>query len=107
MVTPATDDGPDIDVERAKALTTRLIDGGVHGLFAGASTGEAPLLTRDQRIRLIDAIATANSTAKLPLLAGVGAMSTRQACEYAKDAEAHGACFVVALPLHFIKVSDD
>jgi 4-hydroxy-tetrahydrodipicolinate synthase len=107
MVTPATDDASDIDTERAKALTTRLIETGVHGLFAGASTGEAPLLTRDQRMRLIDAISESNSQAKLPLLAGVGAMSTLQAIQYAKDAEAHGAGYVVALPLHFIKVSEE
>lgn len=107
LVTPATDDGRDVDVERAKALVTRVLQAGVHGLFAGASTGEAPLLNREQRIKMIDAVATANASAKVPLLAGVGAMNTNHAIEYAKDAEAHGANFVVALPMHFIKVSDD
>jgi 4-hydroxy-tetrahydrodipicolinate synthase len=107
MVTPSNDYGSDIDIERIKSLTARLISSGVHGLFAAASTGEAPLLSREQRIKLIDTVAESNSKAKLPLLAGVGAMSTTQAIQNAKDAEAHGANFVVALPMHFVKVSEE
>lgn len=105
LITPATDDGSDIDESRAKALTRRLIDAGVHGLFVCSSTGEFPLLDREQRLRLIAAVAEENN-GKLPLLIGVGAPSTRQAVQFVRDAQAHGADCVVALPLHFYPVTD-
>ena len=104
MVTPATDDGGDIDIARIKALTGRLIGAGVHGLFPCSSTGEAPLLDRDQRIRVIDAVADVNQ-GRLPLLAGVGTFSTAHAVRYARDAQAHGASHIVVLPLHFFRTS--
>jgi 4-hydroxy-tetrahydrodipicolinate synthase len=106
LVTAVTDDASEIDVKRMKALTARLKGSGVHGLFACSSTGEAPLLTREQRITVIDAVAEENGGA-LPLLAGVGAPATSAAVSYAKDAEAHGATHIVVLPLHFFRVSED
>jgi len=107
MVTPATDDGMDVDPARAKALTKRLIGAGVHGLFVGASTGEAPLLTREQRSKLIDAVIDANTIAKLPMLVGVGAIGTQQSITFAKDAEKLGANYIVVLPQQFFVVSED
>jgi 4-hydroxy-tetrahydrodipicolinate synthase len=105
MVSPATDDGSDVDVVRARSLTRRLIESGVHGLFVCSSTGEAPLLDRTQRQRLIAAVAEENN-GKLPFLVGVGAPATRQALEFVRDAEAGGADCVVALPMHFYRVTE-
>ena len=49
MVTPRDDARDDVDLAALRALTAHLLASGVHGLFPTSSTGEAPLLTPDQR----------------------------------------------------------
>lgn len=106
MVTPATDDGREIDLNRTRRLARHLADEGVHGLLVAGSTGEGPLLTNKQRHILIETVAEAVG-GEIPVIAGVGAASTSQSIAFAREAEAAGAAAVAALPLHLVPVSQD
>src|SRR5579875_2595747 len=75
MVTPATDDGAEIDLERTRRLARHLVDEGVHGLLVAGSTGEAPVLTNRQRQELVAAVAE-EMKGRAIIVAGVGAPST-------------------------------
>ncbi|KAK7222892.1 hypothetical protein V2G26_010895 [Clonostachys chloroleuca] len=62
--------------------------------------GEATHLDRQERIQLIRAVRSAldeNGLHQTPIVAGVGATSTRETISLAKDAEAAGAEFVLVI----------
>jgi 4-hydroxy-2-oxoglutarate aldolase len=82
------------------AVTTniaRLLADGLSGFLMAGSSGEAPLLERDEQRRLI-ATARAAIPAERHLLAGTGAESTRQAIALARDAAAERADAVLVRP---------
>lgn len=106
LVTPRDDAKDDVDTARLAALTQFLLGAGVHGIFPTSSTGEAPLLTRDQRRRTIETVAHEVSGA-VPVLGGAGAASTPESIRLARDAEAAGATHIALLPLHFVMLSPD
>jgi 4-hydroxy-tetrahydrodipicolinate synthase len=106
MVTPANDAGDDISVERTRRLCRAMISSGVNGLFATSSTGEAPSLTRAQRIKLVETVVD-EADHRIPVLAGAGSPSTQFSIEFARDAEKAGVDIIVVLPMHFVKVSLD
>lgn len=106
MVTPATQDGMDIDIDAAAKFANSLIERGVHGLFALGSTGEAPLLTREQRRRLLETVVAA-AGGRVPVVGGVGSPSTAQSMAFAQDAAAAGCDAISILPLHFIRLGSD
>jgi 4-hydroxy-tetrahydrodipicolinate synthase len=55
MVTPFGDDGA-LDVGGARALAARLVEHGSDGLVVCGTTGEAPTLSHDEKIRLVEAV---------------------------------------------------
>ncbi|OOQ87326.1 putative 4-hydroxy-2-oxoglutarate aldolase, mitochondrial [Penicillium brasilianum] len=67
------------------------------GLVILGTNSEAFLLTREERAQLI-ATARAAVGPDFPLMAGVGAHSTKQTLELAQDAAAAGANYVLVLP---------
>ncbi|KAH6867208.1 hypothetical protein B0T10DRAFT_53165 [Thelonectria olida] len=73
-----------------------------------ATMGEAAHLDRQERIQLIRAIRSAldeNDLHQMPIVAGVGATSTRETISLAKDAAAAGAEFVLVIaPSYFASV---
>lgn len=70
---------------------------GLAGLLILGTNSEAFLLTREERAQLIST-ARAAVGPDFPLMAGVGAHSTKQTLELAQDAAAAGANYLVALP---------
>lgn len=106
MVTPATDDGTEIDLKRTRRLARHLVEEGVHGLLLAGSTGEGPLLTNKQRQELVAAVAE-EVGGKAAIIAGVGAPSTAQSIAFAKEAEAAGADYVAVLPMQLVPVTQD
>ena len=106
LVTPRDDILDDVDLPRLAALVRRLLAAGVHGLFPASSTGEAPLLTREQRRRMIETVAEAAGGA-VPVLAGAGAASTAESILLAQDAQAAGASHLAVMPAHFVRVSPE
>ena len=70
MATPLTGEGG-VDRRSLLALRDRLVEGGVSGLFALGSTGEAAYLPPGQRLAVVAELARAARGDGLPLLVGV------------------------------------
>jgi len=90
----------DIDKNKTKKFIQHLINEGVHGIFVGGSTGEAPLMSMEQRKELID-IGVDAARGRVPLFAGTGSHGTRVTVELSKYAEKAGANAVVAYLPHY------
>jgi 4-hydroxy-tetrahydrodipicolinate synthase len=97
LVTPFTDDGADIDRDALAAIVERLIAGGVAGLVPGGSTGEFTTLTGAERRELIE-VTVAAAAGRVPVVAGTGALSTRETVELSVHAERSGASAVMIVP---------
>ena len=93
MTTPFDDDDA-IDYEQLSADARRLADAGVDGLVPVGSTGESAALTHEEHVRVVEAVADAVS---VPVVAGAGSNSTREAVELAErtaDAGADGLLLI-------------
>lgn len=86
-----------LDLHAQSQYFSYLSKTGLAGLVILGTNSEAFLLTREERYQLI---ATARSAVgpDFPLMAGVGAHSTKQSLELAQDAAAAGADYVLVLP---------
>ena len=91
---PATDS---LDLHSQKQYYTYLSRSGLTGLVILGTNAEAFLLTREERAQLIAAARDAVGP-DFPLMAGVGAHSTRQVLEHIDDAAAAGANYALVLP---------
>jgi 4-hydroxy-tetrahydrodipicolinate synthase len=97
LITPFTDDGGAIDTGALAAIVDRLIDAGATGLVPGGSTGEFTTLSHAERRELIDT--TVETAAdRVPVVAGTGALSTRETVELSVHAEQAGAAAVMIVP---------
>lgn len=68
LCTPLTPEG-DVDLASLERLCGFLLDAGVHGLFAGGSTGEIGQLTDSARATVIRTV-VAVAAGQVPVLAG-------------------------------------
>ena len=104
MVTPITSDGK-INVEALRKLTNYLSDGGVHGLFSVGTQGEFYALTFEEKKRVIEVVVE-ETRGRVPVYAGTGAITTREAIALTKMAEAAGVNAVSVITPFFIRPSD-
>jgi 4-hydroxy-tetrahydrodipicolinate synthase len=97
LVTPFTADGSEIDAAALEAHVDRLIREGAHGLVPGGSTGEFTTLTLDERKQLTELVVKA-AGGRVPVVAGTGALSTRDALDLAAHAAQAGASALMVVP---------
>src|ERR671932_1505611 len=97
LVTPFTDDGRAIDTGALAAIVNRLVGAGVGGLVPGGSTGEFTTLSNAERRALVEVTVEA-AAGRVPVVAGTGALSTRETVELSVHAEASGAAAVMIVP---------
>lgn len=105
MVTPFTSDGK-INVGALRKLTNYLIDGGVHGLFPVGSQGEFYALTYDEKKKVIETVVE-ETRGRVPVYAGTGAITTREAIALTKMAEAAGVSAASVLTPFFIHPNEN
>jgi 4-hydroxy-tetrahydrodipicolinate synthase len=105
MVTPVTHDGK-INVEALRKLTDYLIKGGVHGLFPVGSQGEFYALTFEEKKRVIEVVVE-ETKGRVPVYAGTGAVTTRDAVALTKMAEEAGVSAVSILTPFFIRPNEE
>jgi 4-hydroxy-tetrahydrodipicolinate synthase len=97
-VTPFDEEGR-VDLAGVERIVGRLADADVDSICVLGSTGSSAYLTRAERAEVIRVSrAAAGGT---PLLAGVGALATRQVLELVEDAEGHGADGLLLAPLSY------
>ena len=102
LLTLFHDDGS-IDTSATADLARGLVDRGMQAVLAAGTTGEAATLTNAERSALIDAIRRA-IPAQIPVIAGTGAPSTRQAAGLTEEAVAAAAQGRPVLAYHFPRV---
>jgi len=81
------------------------IKGGISGIIANASTGEAPYLSRDERKKVIEFIKDQVGN-RVEVYAGTGSMSTWETIELTKDASDYGAEAALVTTPFFFKPRD-
>ena len=88
MVTPFTEDGR-VDYAQAAKLARALIDSGSDGLVIGGTTGEAPAMSDDERLKLFDEVKQAIGEDGA-VIAGTTDNNTIRSIELSKEAERIG-----------------
>jgi len=116
LVTPMREDGS-LDWDRYRALIEFHIANQTDGLVVVGTIGESPTVDFDEHCKLIE-VAVQTAKGRLPVIAGTGANSTREAVELTASAKKAGAdaCLLVApyynkpgqegLYLHFKAVAE-
>ena len=93
MVTPFDEEG-ELDLDVAVELARYLQSHGHDGLVIAGTTGEAPVLSDDERLSLFEAVIDAVT---IPVVAGTGTYDTRHSVHLTKEAKALGAAGVLAV----------
>ncbi len=88
MVTPFDDEGQ-VDYEQARRLARSLLDAGSDGLVVGGTTGEAPTLTHEEKLKLFSAVKEAVD-GRGSVIAGTGTNDTAASIELSQEAERIG-----------------
>ncbi len=105
MVTPYTPDG-EVDYAHARRLARHLIAAGNEGVVVTGTTGEAPLLTDDEKERLWAAVKEElGDTATV--VAGAGTNDTHHSIGLAKRAERAGADAILAVVPYYLRPSQE
>jgi 4-hydroxy-tetrahydrodipicolinate synthase len=97
LITPFTEDGRAIDDGALAAIVDRMIGARVAALVPGGSTGEFTTLSHTERRQLVE-ITVEAAAGRVPVVAGTGALSTRETVELSVHAERAGATAVMIVP---------
>jgi len=101
MVTPFAADGS-LDYDAAKQLALALIDSGSDGLVVAGTTGEAPTLTHDEKLRLVAEVKAAVG-GRGTVIAGTGTNNTAESVELTREAARTGVDGVLAVTPYYNK----
>ena len=96
----------DIDVDLLQKVVDRSIDNGVNGVVAGGSTGEFVSLSSEERIQLVDTVAS-HTAGRVPVIAQTGATTTREAIRLSKKAQDSGADVLMLVTPYYEPLSLD
>jgi 4-hydroxy-tetrahydrodipicolinate synthase len=89
MVTPFDSEG-NVDYEQAKRLALALLDSGSEGVVVAGTTGEAPTLSRQEKLRLFREVKSAVGD-RGAVIAGTGTYNTAESVELSQEAQRTGA----------------
>ncbi len=101
MVTPFDDD-LDLDLDRAQALATRLLDEGSDALVVCGTTGESPTVFYDQKMDLFRAVLDAVD-GRAPVIANAGDNCTADSIDFARDVVGLGVDAIMAVVPYYNK----
>jgi 4-hydroxy-tetrahydrodipicolinate synthase len=90
---------PDLSVDLAatRHMVRQLVDEGIDGIIACGSVGENTALAPDEKRETVAAIVDAVA-GRVPVLAGLGEITTEAACRYAADIARLGADGLMVMP---------
>src|SRR5882762_518576 len=91
----------DLDLPRLKWFLDHLIQNGVHGIFVLGTNSEFYALDEEEKRQVI-ATAVAHVNRRVPVYAGTGAETTREAVRLTRMAEKEGADGVSVITPYFI-----
>lgn len=99
MVTPLLDNQT-LDKQGLERLIEHMIRGGVHGIFALGTTGEAPSLSYSLRQELIG-LTCKQADGRVPIMMGITDSAPEESLKLAQFAAEAGAAAVVAAPPYY------
>ncbi|MFZ5732299.1 MAG: 4-hydroxy-tetrahydrodipicolinate synthase [Pseudomonadota bacterium] len=105
LVTPFKKGG-ELDEARFRALVDWQIEEGAHGLVPVGTTGESPTLSHDEHHRVVE-WCVQEAKGRVPVIAGAGSNSTREAVALAKHAEKAGADAVLVVTPYYNKPTQE
>ncbi|GBD22375.1 4-hydroxy-tetrahydrodipicolinate synthase [bacterium HR29] len=105
MVTPYTPDGA-VDYAHARRLARHLIAAGNEGVVVTGTTGEAPLLSDDEKERLWAEVKEELGDSAT-VVAGAGTNDTHHSVALAKRAERAGADAILAVVPYYLRPSQE
>lgn len=105
LVTPF-DENENFDEGRMRAIVDFLIGRGVDGLYVTGSTGEAFMMSPEERKRALEVV-TDEVKGRVPVIAHIGAISTNLSIDLAKHAEKVGADALSSVPPFYWGFSQD
>ena len=105
IATPFKED-EEIDEQALRALVRYVIDAGVHGILAVGCTGEFYSMDAEEKVRVLE-IVVDETKGRVPIYAGTGAITTREAVREAINAEKVGADALITLTPFFIEPTQD
>lgn len=107
MITPFT--GGEVDYKVFEKFIEWQIEQGSHGLVPSGTTGESPTLTYDETKLIFElCVQTVKSSGKkLPVIAGTGSNSTREAIELSLIAQNAGADALLTVTPYYNKPTQD
>src|SRR4029450_5270176 len=79
-----------LDEAAFRSLGNWEISEGTHGLVPGGTTGESPTLSHDEHKRVVE-WCIQEAKGRVPVIAGAGSNSTKEAVELSQHAEKAGA----------------
>jgi 4-hydroxy-tetrahydrodipicolinate synthase len=104
LVTPFHDGTPD---EKAfRALVVWQIDEGTNGLVPVGTTGESPTLSTEEHRQVVE-WCIEEARGRVPVIAGAGSNSTREAIDLAQHAEKAGADAVLVVTPYYNKPTQE
>ena len=99
-VTPFTRKG-ELDIKALRVCVRFWLENGVSGLVPCGSNGEAPYLSRQERMKVIKTVVD-EVNGKFPVIAGTGSMSTKETIMLTRDAKDLGAdAALIVTPFYF------
>lgn len=99
MVTPF-DDIRELDLDRARGLARRLVDGGNDALIINGTTGESPTVFYPQKMKLFEAVVD-EVGGEIPVIANVGDNCTADTVDFAQDVQKLGVDgFMLVVPYY-------
>ncbi len=105
LVTPFTKDGS-VDEAAVRRLVRRQIDAGVHFLSPCGTTGEAPTLSHDEKVRVVELVVH-EAARRVPVLAGAGGYNTRGVIALAQEFERVGADGILSVTPYYNKPTQE
>jgi 4-hydroxy-tetrahydrodipicolinate synthase len=105
LVTPFTHDGS-LDESAVRRLARRQIEAGIHFLSPCGTTGEAPTLSTDEKVRIVELVA-AEAAGRVPVLAGAGGYDTREVIHLMRQMEKVGANGFLSVTPYYNKPTQD
>ncbi len=105
IVTPMSDDGA-LDLDALRRLVDWHVAEGSDGVVIVGTTGESPTVDYDEHCQLIRATVEA-AAGRVPVIAGTGANSTREAVELTACAKAAGAAAGLSVVPYYNKPTQE
>jgi N-acetylneuraminate lyase len=103
LITPFTLDGK-IDDKALQQLVRMNLDKGVNGFYVGGSTGEAFLLSMEERKHILEVVSQ-EAKGKATIIAHIGSIATDHAIELGRHAADLGVDAVSSIPPFYYKFS--